>query len=181
ACTFTACASSSLTFAWLPTRVAPTYSATSYRCENVRRLRVASALSASRCSRQFISCVVARLPAERITNTRSPRYSYTCSFRYTRTSWKEPLVRVSAANTRPSFTSMATQYVMVGLDNQVRRKPPATSGRDSSRIGTRGACQMSRQYSMIVRSDENLPLRAQFNTDIRVHVSVASHAAAARR
>lgn len=65
--------------------------------------------SASRRSRDTASWVVARLPALITTNTRSPGYSNTCSLRCTRTSSSEALVRVSAAKTRPSSTSMPTQ------------------------------------------------------------------------
>jgi hypothetical protein len=40
-------------------------------------------------------------------------------------------------------------------------------------MGTDLTRQMSAQYSRIVRSDENLPLRAVFKIDIRVHRSVS--------
>ena len=40
--------------------------------------------------------------------------------------------------------------------------------------------QMSSQYSAIARSDENLPLRAVFRIDIRVHASRSCHAALTR-
>jgi hypothetical protein len=39
---------------------------------------------------------------------------------------------------------------------------------------------MSSQYSSIARSDENLPLRAVFRIDIRVHAEVSCHAALTR-
>src|SRR5574337_383705 len=37
--------------------------------------------------------------------------------------------------------------------------------------------QISSQYSSMARSDENLPLRAVFRIDMRVHLSVSCHAA----
>jgi hypothetical protein len=40
--------------------------------------------------------------------------------------------------------------------------------------------QMSSQYSVMDRSDENLPLRAVLRIDIRVHASVSCHAALTR-
>ncbi len=107
------------TLAWLETRTSPTYSSTSYRCENERRLRVHSGWSAPRCSLESVSWVVAGLPADMITSTRSPGYSKTCILRYTRTSSNEALVRVSAAKTRPWSTSIPTQQVM-RLPSEVR-------------------------------------------------------------
>ncbi len=44
--------------------------------------------------------------------------------------------------------------------------PTFTSSCDSNFTGTVGAFQMSSQYSRIVRSDENLPERAEFRMDI---------------
>jgi hypothetical protein len=40
--------------------------------------------------------------------------------------------------------------------------------------------QISSQYSVMARSDENLPLRAVFRMDIFVHDSVSCHAALTR-
>jgi hypothetical protein len=35
-------------------------------------------------------------------------------------------------------------------------------------MGTDSTCQISAQYSLMVRSEENLPLRAEFRIDMRV-------------
>ena len=53
--------------------------------------------------------VVARLPEDRITKIRSPGTSKVCTLVAERTSSTPALVRVSPANTSPSFTLIATQ------------------------------------------------------------------------
>ena len=61
------------------------------------------------------------------------------------------------------------------------RKPTFTSSSDSSRTGTGFACQMSRAYSRMVRSEENIPERALLRIDMRTQESMSRIARADTR
>ena len=67
------------------------------------------------CSRFRAFWVVDRLPADRVTITRSPALANTRILLVPRTSSTPALVRESEAKTRPSSSLMATQYVIVAI------------------------------------------------------------------
>src|SRR5207253_607026 len=117
---------------WACVDTPPRYSAASYMPRAVRSDTGASGFSRSRrvCAR--IACVVARFPAERMTSDRSPGNSRTCILLYVRMSSTPALVRVSDANTRPSFTWVATQYI-IRVQGSYYRIPAVSSGRKRRR------------------------------------------------
>ncbi len=89
----------------------PTQRAASNRFGQLSRLDSPWVLMRS-ASRLSAPCVMARLPADISTITRSPARSNTVVLRKVLI-WSTPaLVRESDRNTRPASSSIATQYVM---------------------------------------------------------------------